>query len=65
VLKRNAACVILAYNHPSGVCDPSPEDIALTRRLKETLATIDVPLLDHIIVTSTSYLSLAKVFHWN
>jgi len=47
------------------VCDPSTEDLALTRRIRDALAMIDVPLLDHIIVTSTSYLSLAKFLHWN
>lgn len=55
VLLDNAAAVICAHNHPSGVCEPSQADIAITKRLKESLALIDVPLLDHVIVGETTY----------
>lgn len=50
VIETNAAAVIFAHNHPSGVAEPSEADLAITRRLKEALALIDVRVLDHIIV---------------
>lgn len=50
VLAHNAAAVILAHNHPSGNAEPSNADIHLTKRLKDSLALIDVRVLDHIIV---------------
>jgi DNA repair protein RadC len=49
-LSHNAAAVILAHNHPSGVAEPSRADEMLTRSLKEALAMVDVRLLDHFIV---------------
>lgn len=49
-LARNAASVILAHNHPSGLAEPSRADEMLTRTLKEALALVDVRLLDHFIV---------------
>lgn len=54
VLAHNAAAVILAHNHPSGDPKPSNADISLTRRLMDSLALIDVPVLDHIIVGGCS-----------
>lgn len=60
VLKYNAAAVILAHNHPSGNVEPSAADRAITSRLKETLALIDVRLLDHLIVGGDSVLSFAE-----
>jgi len=49
-LLHNAAAVILAHNHPSGVLEPSQADEFITRRLREALALVDVRVLDHIIV---------------
>ena len=49
-LARNAAAVILAHNHPSGLAEPSAADEALTRGLREALALVDVRVLDHFIV---------------
>ncbi len=49
-LLRNAASVIIAHNHPSGVAEPSLADEGVTRRLRQALALIDVRLLDHVIV---------------
>lgn len=49
-LAHNAAAVIFAHNHPSGTREPSQADIQLTRQLKETLALVDVRVLDHFIV---------------
>lgn len=51
-LARNAAAVILAHNHPSGASEPSQADELLTRNLKQTLALVDVRVLDHFIVTA-------------
>jgi DNA repair protein RadC len=47
---HNAAAVIFAHNHPSGVLEPSQADELITRRLKEALALLDVRVLDHIII---------------
>jgi DNA repair protein RadC len=49
-LARNAAAVILAHNHPSGVAEPSVADQMVTQRLKEALALIDVRLMDHLVI---------------
>ena len=49
-LSRNAAAVILAHNHPSGVAEPSVADQMVTQRLKEALALIEVRLLDHLVI---------------
>ncbi len=49
-LHHNAAAVILAHNHPSGVAEPSVQDQALTRTLAEALSLVDVKVLDHFIV---------------
>lgn len=51
-LAKNAAAVIFAHNHPSGVTEPSVADHAITRTLKEALALVDVRVLDHFIVGS-------------
>ncbi len=49
-LQHNAAAVILAHNHPSGIAEPSQSDEHITQRLKESLALIDVRVLDHFVV---------------
>lgn len=49
-LRHNAAAVIFAHNHPSGVAEPSRADEILTVRLKEALALVDIQVLDHIVV---------------
>ena len=49
-LKHNAAAVIFAHNHPSGVAEPSHADEQITKRLKDALALIDVRVLDHLVV---------------
>ena len=59
-LLLNAAAVILSHNHPSGHPEPSSADKALTQRLKETLALVDVRTLDHIIVGGTDTTSFAE-----
>ena len=59
-LRANAAAVIFAHNHPSGVAQPSQADEYLTRNLKEALALVDVKVLDHFIVAGTQTLSFAE-----
>ena len=59
-LRANAAAVLFAHNHPSGVAEPSPADEALTRRLREALALVDIRVLDHFIVTASQVLSFAE-----
>ena len=58
-LARNAAAVILAHNHPSGVAEPSQADELITRRLREALALVDIRVLDHLIVADNRCLSFA------
>ena len=59
-LRANAAAVIFAHNHPSGVAEPSQADELLTRQLKDALAMVDVRVLDHFIVAGRSTLSFAE-----
>lgn len=54
-----ASSVILAHNHPSGNLKASNEDLAITKRIKEGLKTLDIQVLDHIILTSDGYLSFS------
>lgn len=59
-LFHNAAAVILAHNHPSGVAEPSQSDRLLTDALKQALALVDVRVLDHFIVAGSGCLSFAE-----
>jgi DNA repair protein RadC len=59
-LHHNAAAVILAHNHPSGVNEPSDADTQITRRLKAALDLIDVRLLDHFVIGDGAPTSLAE-----
>jgi DNA repair protein RadC len=59
-LRRNAAAVILAHNHPSGVAEPSEADQLITRRIRGALELIDVRLLDHFVVGDGVCTSLAS-----
>jgi len=59
-LATNAAAVIFAHNHPSGVAQPSQADELLTRNLKEALALVDVKVLDHFIVAGSQAISFAE-----
>ena len=59
-LAANAAAVIFAHNHPSGVAQPSQADELLTRQLKEALALVDIRVLDHFIVAGNQALSFAE-----
>ncbi|PSQ91481.1 MAG: hypothetical protein BRD57_04290, partial [Proteobacteria bacterium SW_6_67_9] len=59
-LRHNAAAVILAHNHPSGVAEPSTADARLTERLRDALGLVDIRLLDHIVVGEGEPVSLAE-----
>jgi len=59
-LLRNAAAVVFAHNHPSGVAEPSQADMRITQRLKDALALIDVKVLDHFIVGEAAAVSFAE-----
>jgi len=59
-LDHNAAAVILAHNHPSGVAEPSQADIQLTSRLRDALGLVDVRVLDHLVVAPGDWASLAE-----
>lgn len=60
-LTYNAAAIIIAHNHPSGIAEPSLSDIRLTSTLQETLEVVDVRLLDHMIVAGNQVISLAEI----
>lgn len=59
-MERNAAAVILAHNHPSGVAEPSRADEYLTQTLKSALALVDVRVLDHLVVGQGHVVSMAE-----
>jgi DNA repair protein RadC len=59
-LKHNAAAVIFAHNHPSGVAEPSQSDHMMTDELKRALSLVDVRVLDHFIIARESTLSFAE-----
>ena len=59
-LALNAAAVIFAHNHPSGVAEPSQADQRLTQRLKSALGTVDIRVLDHFVVGESEALSFAE-----
>lgn len=60
VLSYNAAAVIFAHNHPSGLAEPSEADRRITERLKSSLSLIDVRVLDHLIVGENDIVSFAE-----
>ena len=60
-MERNAAAVILAHNHPSGVAEPSQADHLITERIRKALELIDVRVLDHFIVGHDGCASLARL----
>lgn len=59
-LRLNAAALIVAHNHPSGISEASAADCAITRRLKDALALVDIRLLDHFIVGDGAPFSMAE-----
>lgn len=59
-LACGASAVVLGHNHPSGVALPSEEDQAVTLRVRDALKTLDIRLLDHIVVADGDYVSMAQ-----
>lgn len=64
VLQYNAAALILAHNHPSGISDASEQDIAVTERLQNALNLIDVRLLDHVVIGDNEVYSIMSECKW-
>ena len=58
-LKAAATSIILTHNHPSGNLDPSDADKKITRQLKEAGALLEIPVIDHLILTEAGFLSMA------
>ncbi|WP_105166799.1 RadC family protein [Pseudoalteromonas sp. T1lg23B] len=59
-LKHNAAALIFAHNHPSGVAEPSQADKLITKKLQNALALVDINVLDHLIVAGNQCISFAQ-----
>jgi DNA repair protein RadC len=59
-LARNAAAIILAHPHPSGIAEPSAADELITQRLKEALGLVDIRVLDHLIIAGGDAVSLCE-----
>ena len=59
-LKLNAAALILAHNHPSGVAEPSQADELITARIRDALALVDIRVLDHLVVGGTTVTRFAE-----
>lgn len=59
-LELNAAALILAHNHPSGVAEPSQADRRITRRISDALALVDIRILDHFVVGDGEVVSFAE-----
>ena len=60
ILLHNAAAVIFAHNHPSGVLEPSQADELITQRLKEALALVDIRVLDHFVIGGAHAFSFSE-----
>ena len=59
-LGHNAAAVVMAHNHPSGVAEPSDDDRKVTKRLTEALSLVDIRVLDHVVVGHGQSVSFAE-----
>jgi len=59
-LEVNAAAIVFFHNHPSGVAEPSHADEAITRRLRDALALVDIRVLDHFVVAAGGSVSFAE-----
>jgi DNA repair protein RadC len=57
-LENNASYVVLAHNHPSGDCTPSPEDVLLTHRVDEAMTIMGITLLEHIVIAQNGWKSI-------
>jgi DNA repair protein RadC len=59
-ISATAASVIFVHNHPSGDCEPSADDLALTTRLRDVGRLVGIPVLDHVIIAGADFVSLAE-----
>lgn len=59
-IREGGSAIIIAHNHPSGSTEPSKEDIETSKRIAESGRIIGIPLLDHVIISDSSYLSLKE-----
>ena len=59
-IRRNAARILVAHNHPSGVCEPSPDDVSITRDLVQLGEMLDLEVIDHLVVSAEGYTSLRE-----
>ncbi len=59
-LKHNAAAIIIAHNHPSGIAEPSQADTSLTVKLKEALNMVEIRLLDHLVIGDGEFVSMSE-----
>ncbi|MCJ7736369.1 MAG: hypothetical protein MUQ10_03510, partial [Anaerolineae bacterium] len=59
-LRRNAAAVVVAHNHPSGDPSPSPEDVSVTRELVAAGKLLDIEVLDHLVIGDGRWVSLRE-----
>ncbi|MCB9057357.1 MAG: DNA repair protein RadC [Calditrichae bacterium] len=59
-IKYNARGIIVLHNHPSGLLEPSPEDLKITKRLSESGEILDIPVYDHLIITENGYYSFKE-----
>jgi len=59
-IRRNASSIMLAHNHPGGSKKPSQGDIQVTKRLKEAAETLDIKIIDHLIIAGGEYFSFAE-----
>ena len=59
-IRRNAACIVVIHNHPSGDPTPSPDDVAITRGIVQAGKLLDVDVLDHIIIGRGKFVSLKE-----
>jgi DNA repair protein RadC len=59
-LKVHASAIIFSHNHPSSILQPSPEDIKMTKKLKDACQLLDISFLDHIIMTEEDHYSFAN-----
>ena len=60
-LRIHAAAIILVHNHPSGLCEPSTDDLRMTKRIQTAVETVEIKLLDHIIVSKAGHKSFSDM----
>ena len=64
IIAHNAAAIILAHNHPSGVSDASAEDFSITERIRKAIAIFDTRLLDHVVIGDNEAFSIVHEQKW-